>query len=302
MNTYSLCNQFLSVAVMLGEQSPDRGRLYQDGVLTSRNTFQKYFSQNEFREYIRCVLDEEPVAVGPGVFFVFKDKDTEQSFLAKRYRNRGSANRLVQRIPRQSQAEKQQLFYEEYKALLDSLWLNWIDLGRPPIESDFPETPDILDLFSTWRKALNFLQRFHGGESLKQAFDTRREDLKVYFAMRLFEQKRIYKSLPEDLRRDVKAFFNNYKSAQAEGQSLLFSAGNPELIRVACQNASDKGYGYLDEEGSLTLHTSLESFFPPVLRVYIGCATQLYGDTSSADLVKIHADTGKLSLMVFDGI
>ncbi len=122
---------------MLGEQSPDRGRLYQDGVLTSRNTFQKYFSQNEFREYLRYVLDEEPVAVGPGVFFVFKNKDVEQSFLAKRYRNRGSANRLVQRIPRQSQAEKQQQFYEKHKTLLDSLWLNWIELGRPPMNLSF---------------------------------------------------------------------------------------------------------------------------------------------------------------------
>jgi len=74
---------------MLGEQSPERGRLFQDGVLTSRNTFQKYFSQNELREFLRHVLDEEPVAVGPGVFFIFKNKETEQSFLEQRYRHRG---------------------------------------------------------------------------------------------------------------------------------------------------------------------------------------------------------------------
>jgi hypothetical protein len=56
----------------------------------------------------------------------------------------------------------------------------------------------------------------------------------------------------------------------------------------------------LDEEGSLTLHSSLETFLPPILRVYIGCATQLYGDTALADLIKIHAKSGKLSLMIFD--
>lgn len=150
---------------------------------------------------------------------------------------------------------------------------------------------------ATW---VEFLATPHGNEALKLAFDTRREDLKVYFAMRLFEQKRIYRKLPEALKRDVKAFFNTYKSVQAEGQELLFSVGNSELIHNACQQASEDGYGHIDEEGSLTIHTSLESFLAPVLRVYIGCATQLYGDTSSADLIKVHAHSGKLSLMIFD--
>jgi DNA phosphorothioation-associated putative methyltransferase len=300
LNAYQLCHCFLSVAVMLGEQSPDRGRLYQDGVLTRRNTFQKYFSQSELREYLRTVLDEEPIAVGLGIFFIFKDKDAEQSFLAKRYRNRGSANRLIAHIPRQTQVEKQRLFYEAHKDLLNTLWLDWLELGRPPIESKFLKADEILKLFSTWRRGLNFLQRFHGGEALKLAFDSRRDDLTVYFAMRLFEQKRIYKTLAEDLQRDVKAFFSSYKNAQAEARELLFSTGNVELIRKACHHASDQGYGHLDEEGSLTLHSSLETFLPPILRVYIGCATQLYGDTALADLIKIHADSGKLSLMIFD--
>jgi len=300
VNAYRLCTCFLSVAVMLGEQSPDRGRLYEDGVLTSRNTFQKYFSQDELRSYIRYVLDEEPVAVGPGVFFIFKDKEAEQSFLAKRYQNRSSANRLISHIPRPNQAEKQQAFYEKHKDLLDNLWLSWLELGRPPIEPEFSKADKVIELFSSWRRGLNFLQRSHGDEALKLAFDTRREDLKVYFAMRLFEQKRIYRKLPEALKRDIKAFFGTYKNVQAEGQKLLFSVGNSELIHNACQQASEDGYGHLDEEGSLTIHTSLEYYLAPVLRVYIGCATQLYGDISSADLIKIHAHSGKLSLMVFD--
>lgn len=300
LNAYQLCQCFLSVAVMLGEQSPDRGRLYQDGVLTRRNTFQKYFSQSELHEYLRTVLDEEPIAVGPGIFFIFKDKDAEQSFLSKRYRNRGSANRLIAHIPRQTQAEKQRLFYEAHKDLLNTLWLDWLELGRPPIESEFSKADEIIKLFSTWRRGVNFLQRFHGGEALKLAFDSRRDDLTVYFAVRLFEQKRIYKTIAEDLQRDVKAFFSSYKNAQAEARELLFSTGNTELIHKACHHASDQGYGHLDEEGSLTLHSLLEPFLPPILRVYIGCATQLYGDISSADLIKIHANSGKLSLMIFD--
>jgi hypothetical protein len=37
-----------------------------------------------------------------------------------------------------------------------------------------------------------------------------------------------------------------------------------------------------------------------VLRVYIACATLVFGDVTSADLLKVHAESGKLSLMMYD--
>ena len=39
---------------------------------------------------------------------------------------------------------------------------------------------------------------------------------------------------------------------------------------------------------------------PAILRIYVGCATVLYGDIESADLIKIHITPGKLTLMEFD--
>lgn len=300
LGAYRLCKQFLCAAVMLGESSPDRGRLYSDGVLTKRNTFQKYFSQEEFRGYLQYVLDEEPVAVGSGIFFIFKDKDAEQAFLERRYCNRGNANRLIQAIPRPTRAEKEQEFYRQHAEKLDALWLRWIELGRPPQKDECQNTSDIIELLGTWKRALNFLKRFHGDEILQQAFDSRRDDLTIYFAMRRFEAKRVYRNLPESLKRDVKAFFNNYQNAQQAGENLLFSAGNSEVIKQLCKEAAEQGYGYLDEKGSLTFHTSQAELLPPLLRVYIGCATQVFGDITNVDLLKIHSESGKLSLMKYD--
>lgn len=309
LGAYQLCTQFLCAAVMLGEQSTERGRLFRDGVLTSRNTFQRYYSQEEFREYLHHVLDEAPVAVGPGVFFVFKDKDAEQAFLERRYRNRTTLNRLINQIPklpktpkagRVTKADQERALYEQHTDLLDALWLRWLELGRPPLEDEVTIAPAIIELFSTWRRALSFLQNYHGEETLKQAFNSRRDDLMVYFAMRRFDQKRIYHHLPESLKRDVKAFFQNYKQAQDEGERLLFSTGNTNQISEMCQQAAQQGYGYLDDEGSLTFHTSQVSLLPPLLRTYIGCATFVFGDVTSADLIKIHAESGKLSLMKYD--
>jgi len=39
---------------------------------------------------------------------------------------------------------------------------------------------------------------------------------------------------------------------------------------------------------------------PTLLRIYIGCATVLYGDIEQTDLIKIHSQSGKLSLMRYD--
>ena len=300
LGAFRLCRQFMCASVMLGETSADRGRLYRDGVLTSRNTFQKYFSQDEFRAYLRHVLDEEPVAVGPGIFFVFKDKDAEQAFLAKRYRNRGAASRLISRIPKPTRAEKEKAFYEQHEALLNDLWLRWLELGRPPTPDECDQASAVLALFSTWRRALNFLERYQGDEALKLAFETRHEDLTVYFAMRRFDQARVYADLPESLKRDVKAFFGSLQKARQQGEALLFSVGDAKNIRKTCQSAAEQGFGYLDEEGSLTFHTSNVEALPSALRVYIGCATLVFGDVTSADLLKVHAESGKLSLMMYD--
>jgi hypothetical protein len=39
---------------------------------------------------------------------------------------------------------------------------------------------------------------------------------------------------------------------------------------------------------------------PAILRVYVGCATALFGDISNVDLVKLHIQSGKVTLMRFD--
>jgi DNA phosphorothioation-associated putative methyltransferase len=84
---YSLAKRVLAVAAMLASQAMQPGRPYRDGFVTSRNTFQKYYTQAELAGFISEVLNEEPLPVSPGVFFVFRDKDLEQNFLVGRHRS-----------------------------------------------------------------------------------------------------------------------------------------------------------------------------------------------------------------------
>ena len=65
-------NKILAVSAMVaGESTISQFTPYKDGVITQRNTFQKYYSQSELRSYIETTLDESAIAVGPGIFFVF---------------------------------------------------------------------------------------------------------------------------------------------------------------------------------------------------------------------------------------
>ena len=102
-SAYALTQGVLSVSAMLWTSTATKGRPFGDGYLTSINTFQKYFSQGELQNFIESVLDEQAIPVGPGVFFVFKDRYLEQQFLSGRQSDPSRAPRLLaarQRLPR----------------------------------------------------------------------------------------------------------------------------------------------------------------------------------------------------------
>lgn len=107
--------------------------------------------------------------------------------------------------------------------------------------------------------------------------------------------------MPAGLQHDLKAFFGTYQNAIKQATDLLFSVGKATNIATACEEARKAlGCGVLEGHHSLTIHRSLVSELPPILRVYVGCATQLYGDVEGVDLIKIHMTSGKVSLMKYD--
>jgi DNA phosphorothioation-associated putative methyltransferase len=299
-HAYSLARRLLSVAVMLTGREQPNGEQYNDGVRTRRNTFQKYYTQRELRDYLRSVLDKEPVAVGPGIFLVFKDEGEEQRFFTQRVRNRGGLDRLISRLPKPTRAERDQAFYTTHRELLAQVWETWLELGRKPEPSEVARRTDIEAVCGSLGKALRFLERFHGTEAVTTAFRSRKDDLTVYFALQQFEQRKTYAAFSDELRRDIRTFFGSYQNAQAEARQLLFSAGNRELVRQLCREAAGNGLGWLEKDRALYLHTSLVERLPAVLRVYVGCGSYLYGDVTSADVIKIHSDSAKLTLLSCD--
>jgi len=82
---WEYADKLLIVSVMVaGEATIRQFTPYKDGVVTRRNTFQKYYSQGEFRSYLEHTLDAKATPVGQGIFILFKDEMEEQTFLLKR--------------------------------------------------------------------------------------------------------------------------------------------------------------------------------------------------------------------------
>ena len=301
---YALTEELCVISAMLANQEAVRGRPYGDGVITSRNTFQKYYSQGELGHFIAEVLDEEPLPVAPGIYFVFRDKQAEQRFRVGRQSNRRNILRLtlLSRPARPDRVDRAQAKYQEHYAALEGLWELALSLGRVPDRSEIPDVDYLVQHFGSVPAALRFVKsRKPNAEGfLADAHQARSDDLTVYFAQLQFDRRRPYRQLESRLQRDVRTFFGDYREALAQARELLFAAGQVETIASACQSAAEQGIGWLDAGHSLQLHSSLVPQLPPVLRVYVNCGLQLYGDFSSADLIKIHIQSGKLTLMSFD--
>lgn len=301
---YALARKVLAVAALIGGRTAfEQHRLFRDGVLTTRGTFQKYFSQQELREYLEDALGREPIAVAPGVFFVFRDDAEEQRFLAARQTQARCLVRLPKvkterperppKVPRLSR-------WERHRELLEDFWSRCLELGRVPKDAEYARLTELRSLLGSPQTVLTKLRAQHGEASLDAARRVRMEDLLVYLALNVFERRRSFRRLPESLQRDIAGFWGSYAAAQEEATKLLFSLGKTEVIHAACTAAADAGIGHLDGDHSLQLHASLVPRLPAVLRAYVGCASRLYGEVEAADLVKIHVQSGKLSLMTYD--
>jgi len=311
---YGCANGVLAIAAMLASQQPPDGRVHGDGYLTSRNTFQKYFTQVQLRDFIEHVLDESAIAVGPGVFFVFKDKGLEQRFFQRRYGARavhalqGPWLRMahVVRAPaprrvREPKPSREAAFIASHRSQLHALWLAHVELGRPPLPDELaPDLIDQLGAGGAWAKLCHLATGEFDDEPRARAARQKYQDLIVLAALQQFGKRRPYRELDVGLKRDIRHHFGDYQALQSAAKILLTELSQPERLYAACADASASGLGWLLDNHSLQLHAQLVPQLPALLRVYIACATVLIGDIADFDLVKVHIRSGKVTLLKYE--
>ena len=299
---FSLARQCLAIAVMVvGKGDITDARPYRDGFLTKRDTFQKYYRQDEIKSFLDSALGMEAIPVSPGIFFVFRDKILEQRFLLDRQR-RVYFPIAPELRPPSERPDLEERRMDTIRPTVNRLWQQMLSWGRPLAEEEVP-----IDLMIEIKEKVGSLRRAErlgsspeNAEMLAAAATARREDLLVYFGLNSFNGRTRYSTLAPELQRDIKAFLGNATAANEAGKALLFSVGKPEIIDRASQLARQSGLGLLLEGDSLQLHSSMINRLPAALRCYVGCAAKLYGDVDTADLVKIHVRSGKLTLLFYD--
>ncbi|MBF0232650.1 MAG: DNA phosphorothioation-associated putative methyltransferase [Desulfamplus sp.] len=297
---FDLTQKVLVVSVMLAKANGDTGgQPYRDGVLTQKGTFQKYFTQNELAQYIEDVLETPAIAVGPGIFYVFKRTEDYQDLLSRRSKKAINWNEISFRLypDRQERLKaRREALFQENASLFESFWKKMLDIGRIPKRSEFPQYDTLRKVAGSISAAKALFIDKYGKETLEQAFEIRKNDILVYLALSNFHKKTPFKHLSAKLQTDIKTFTNGYKNGLEASRRLLFEMGEPGCIETLC---NETPFGIFDHK-ALYFHKSLIPRLHPVLRIMIGCAEMLYGDLGQADIVKIHKRSGKVTALIYD--
>ena len=301
---WELTDKLLVVSAMLANESYlAKFTPYKDGIITSRNTFQKYYTQSELKLFIELSIEQSAVAVGPGIYFIFKDEELEQKYLEGRFRRKHQWDHKS--APIDLKEAKTKLLLTKHGELFKSFWEACLLLGRCPIVDEFEQSDELVEVVGNLKKAYRLCLGFYDPKELEIARGMRREDLLVYFAVGQFRKRTPYRHQSETTKRDIKEFFDTNKNAQAEARELLFQIADTDKIEDECLSAYELlPASKLDYENdcphALTLHKQYIDLLSPLLRVYVSAALQLYGELEDIQLIKVHITSGKLTLLGFE--
>ena len=286
MKAWELTNRVLIVSaqVLIDNRQGDLVA-YGDGIITQRNTFQKYYEQEELKTYIDSVLQTDAIAIGLGVFLAFKDVAEAETFRASCFVSRVYTPR-VYRDDRK---------FADYQELLIPLMTFYTQRGRLPVKGELPEEAAIKAEFNNYRRAFNIILQVTDKEEWQVITDKRRQDLLVYLALANFKGRAKKKKIAKEIKADAKALLEGYKQACLISDLLLVSVRDLSKIEYLCRHSSIGK----QLKGAMAIHISALDKLPALLRVYEGCASRVYGRLPDANIIKIYYDRPKISYLYY---
>ncbi|WP_410477637.1 DNA phosphorothioation-associated putative methyltransferase [Nostoc sphaeroides] len=286
VKAWELTRKVLLVAAQVTLADTNKGTIaYGDGVVTTRNTFQKYYEQEELKIYIDQVLGVDAIPVALGVYFVFRDEAQAQLFRASRFRSRATTPRVRSHVKR----------FEDYQELLTPLMSFVTERGRLPSKGELSQEADINAEFGSLRRAFQVILQATDPQEWEAITEKRRQDLLVYLALCQFSRRPKLGELAPSAQEDILALFGTYKQAWLNADQMLHSLGNSEIIVERCQN-SQIGKKL---PNSLWVHISALQALDPLLRLYEGCASRTIGRLDEANVIKFHTKKPKISYLFY---
>jgi len=275
---WQLTRRVLIVAAQVLVEDMNQGWLaYGDGVITSRNTFQKYYEQEELKAYIDQVLAVDAIPVALGIYFVFRDPTEAERFRASRFRSRATTPRVRTSISR----------FEAMQSLLQPLMDFYAERGRLPLAEEVAAQDSfqaLITQFSSLKRAFNLVIQATSPGEWDAIRDRRRQDWLVYLALSQFGQRPRFSDWDQASQRDLKALFGSYRDACGAADLMLMGLGDLARIRE-CGERSSLGQLHPD---SLWIHRDLIESLDPLLRLYEGCGARIFGRPEGATIARLH--------------
>lgn len=291
---FELCSSVLCVAVIysVGSNRPS-GRSFRDGMLTQKQTFQRYYERDELEHLLRSELTDSVITVAPGITFVFREEEAFRRFRYQRV-HRQSVTQRTPSIPFVAKNDRvAQLAtdfpneWNEYVAFLD-------ERGRPPlaVESNFLEIARTRRLSD--RHVYSWASTHMDLERIEQAAQQTKDDLIVFLAMSLFEKRVSMSDLDTTAKSDVKYFFGSFSNALSQARDSLLQVGDIDLLR---KTSLSSPIGIVKDDGLFIVPKELGSL-PLMVRLYIMLGTIFFGSVEAADIIKVHVNSNKLTFFV----
>jgi DNA phosphorothioation-associated putative methyltransferase len=286
INAWELTRKVLIVSAQVILADANRGTVaYGDGIITNRNTFQKFYDQEELKLYINQVLGVEAVPVALGIYFVFRDEAQAQLYRASRFRSRATTPRVRSRVKS----------FDDYQQLLSPLMSFVTERGRLPGKGELPEETAINNEFGNLRRAFQVILQATDPQEWEAISEKRRQDSMVYLALSKFNHPPKLAELAPEVQEDIKGLFGSYKQAWTKAEEMLYSLGKRENIIERCRNSSVGNKA----SNSLWFHVSALEAVDPLLRLFEGCASHTIGSFPEANVIKIHMKSPKISYLFY---
>lgn len=155
VDAYRYARRLLVVAGLIQETVDSaRAAQFSDGILTRRNTFQKFFQQQELQQYIEDALECTAVPVSLGVFYVFRNPTDQQDFLSARSRRTIDWTQISARLGLGGPRSMWKALYEAHQELLDGFGKVALSLGRIPNLTEFEKLGELEQCLGSVRRAL----------------------------------------------------------------------------------------------------------------------------------------------------
>jgi DNA phosphorothioation-associated putative methyltransferase len=280
---FKLARKLLIVSVRVEQELAGIAE-FGDGVITSKGTFQKIYTQSEFKEFVATTLDRSVHVAGLGILYVFADSEAESNFVAAQAFSRRMAyqTELIQEFARDRTGKKIVLLANS--------------LGRVPLPSEFTSYATLVERFGSPDRIARLTLAKIDPAAFAGSKAQKREDMLTYIAMSRLQGLKLppLRALPPAIQADIKSIWNDYRSAQADGEQFLFSIGQPETVREAFSSVK---FGKLVFD-DLYLHRSSEDDLPALLRIIIFAGKQIVGDIGY-NVIKMSTDGRKISFLYY---